>query len=104
MKLGETVSEFSERLDEILGRGRGGLVLDLSELEYADSTAVGVLVGAQRRFESNGRSLVLVNPKERISSLLRVTHLDSLFRIHATVEEALASLPPAREEEETREH
>jgi anti-sigma B factor antagonist len=98
VRMGETVREFESSLERIANEETGSLVLDLSDLEYMDSTTLGVLVGALHRMKSQNRELVLVHPRERIASLLRVASLDSLFQIHETVEEALASLRRAEED------
>ncbi|HEX9689733.1 MAG TPA: STAS domain-containing protein [Thermoanaerobaculia bacterium] len=92
VKVGETVREFEGSLERATNERTGAVVLDLTDLEYMDSTAVGVLVGALHRLKSENRELVLVNPRERIASLLRVAKLDSLFEIYPSVAEAVASL------------
>ncbi|HEY3172710.1 MAG TPA: STAS domain-containing protein [Thermoanaerobaculia bacterium] len=92
VKLGETVHELERTLDRAASEGTGAVVLDLTDLEYLDSTAVGILVGALHRLKSEDRELVLVNPRERIAALLRVAHLDSLFEIYDSVSEALRAI------------
>jgi anti-sigma B factor antagonist len=92
VKLGETVRELESSLERAASERTGAVVLDLSDLEYLDSTAVGVLVGALHRLKSEGRDLLLVNPRERIAGLLRVANLDSLFEIYPSVDEALRAL------------
>lgn len=99
LKVGETVRELESSLDRIATERTGSLVMDLTDLEYMDSTAVGILVGALHRFKSENRNLVLVNLRDRIAALLRVASLDSLFEIYRTVPEALAAL--RRQEEDT---
>lgn len=92
LKVGETAKAFAERVEKITTDRKGALILDLSELEYLDSTGVGLLVAAYRRFQPIGRELILVNPQRRVLSGLRVTHLDSLFPIHESLDLALAAL------------
>lgn len=92
VKLGETVREFETSLERVANERTGAVVLDLTDLEYMDSTVVGVLVGALHRLKGEGRELVLVNPRERIASLLRTAKLDSLFEIYETVAEALGTI------------
>jgi anti-sigma B factor antagonist len=92
VKVGETVRELESSLERAASERTGAVVLDLTDLEYMDSTAVGVLVGALHRLKAEGRELLLVKPRERIASLLHVANLDSLFEIYATVDEARAAL------------
>ncbi len=98
LKVGETADAFRSRIDGIASKGGGALVLDLEALDYIDSTGVGVLVGALKVFQAAGRQILLAAPQRRVLSGLRVTHLDTLFRIYPTLGEALASLSDADEE------
>jgi anti-sigma B factor antagonist len=98
VKVGETVRELETRLDRIATEQTGAGILDLADLEYIDSTTLGVLVGALHRFKSLNRDLVLVHPRERIAALLRVANLDSLFRIFESVPDAIAALKQGEED------
>jgi len=100
LKVGDTADAFRARIDAIVGKsqGKGALVLDLEPLDYLDSTGVGVLVGALKKFQAAGRQIILAAPQRRVLAGLRVTHLDTLFQIHATLGEALASLSDVGEE------
>jgi anti-sigma B factor antagonist len=98
LKVGETADAFRSRIDGIASKGGGALVLDLEALDYIDSTGVGVLVGALKVFQAAGRQILLAAPQRRVLSGLRVTHLDTLFRIYPTLGEALASLSDADED------
>ncbi len=75
----------------------------MSGLEHLDSTAIGVLVGGLKKFEAQGRRFYLVSPRERVASVFRITHLDSVFRVFPTVEAAVKSADLAGEEA-TSEH
>lgn len=102
LKLGDSSRAFAEWIDRIASEGTGAVILDLSELEYLDSTGVGLLVAALRRLQEGLRELVLVNPQRRVLTGLQVTHLDSLFSIHETLADALDALAK-KEEEQTSE-
>lgn len=101
---GDTTRALQERLDKIAAEKTGAVVLDLSHLDHLDSTAIGVFVGNLKRFEGQGRRFLLVQPRERVASVLKITHLDSLFGIYPTVDAALKSLKDSGAEEETSEH
>ena len=92
VKVGETVRELESSLERAASEMTGAVILDLTDLEYMDSTAVGILVGALHRLKGEERELLLVHPRERIASLLHVANLDSLFEIFDTVEQARQSL------------
>lgn len=64
-----------------LGQGRATLVLDLSAVSFADSSGLGVLVGALKAARVAGCSLVLQAPSPRLRHLLAVTGLNRVFDI-----------------------
>ena len=85
-----TAPEFSTRLNEVLGEGISSLVIDLSGVEFIDSTGLSVLLNGLRRVtRAQGRlALVITNPT--VLRLFEITKLDTTFDIRGTREEALA--------------
>ena len=100
---GDTTRALQERLDKIAQEKTGAVVLDLSQLDHLDSTAIGVFVGNLKRFEGQGRRFLLVQPRDRVASVLKITHLDSLFGIFPSVDAAFKALKESSAEEETSE-
>jgi anti-sigma B factor antagonist len=66
--------------------GHGELVIDLNELEAVDATGLGVLVGAHRRAQRAGRTLVLEDVPDRVVRLLLITRLDRVLRTRSSQE------------------
>ncbi len=91
IKLGESAVFLVESLDRVLENDDGHVLLDLSKINYIDSTGIGELVAYLGRFQSRNRKLILINPSERIRKLLALARLDELFHIAETVEEALGA-------------
>ena len=85
-----TAPRLKETLDEAMG-GAGPLVLDLSGVQFMDSTALGVLVGAQQVSEADGSGLRLVVPDPLLLKIFQITGLDGMFSIYPQLEEALAA-------------
>jgi anti-sigma B factor antagonist len=92
IRVGESAEEFSSRLGGLLSSGSGPVLVDLSAIDYVDSTGLGELVGHLQRFDEAGRRLALLNPQERILALLRLTRLDEIFRIFTSQDEAIDRL------------
>lgn len=61
------------------------LVLDFTAVPYIDSAGIGALVGAYVNHQKDGRSLALVGVSERIVNSLKVTHVDSFFRLYDSI-------------------
>jgi anti-anti-sigma factor len=83
--LGELDISTATRLEDDLRRVEAGgpsvLVLDLSRLDFMDSTGLRLLIGADARARKEGRRLVLIRGNEMIQRVLRVTRLDERLEI-----------------------
>jgi anti-anti-sigma factor len=62
-----------------LDLGTGPLVIDLTAVHTIDATGLGMLIGAQRRATTAGRSVVLSGVPVRVTRLLRATRLDRVL-------------------------
>jgi anti-sigma B factor antagonist len=94
---GEVDYEVSPQLKAHLMRaikaGTRRLVLDLSDVTFIDSTAIGVLAGAVEKLDEAGSgSLAVVSTHEKVMQIFEITGLDSVITVHPTREEALAAL------------
>jgi len=83
-------------IDEADAVGADTVVIDLSEISFIDSTALGVLVQETKRLEGRGHSLVLVTNDPRTRRVLEVTGLDRVLLTYATLHDALADQIPTR--------
>jgi anti-sigma B factor antagonist len=66
------------------------LVVDLGEVHFVDSTALGVLIEARTKLQ-NRRSFLLAAPGLETHRALRISGLDQHLSVHETVDAALAS-------------
>lgn len=55
--------------------------IDLSKVEYADSTALGLIIGLRNRLRERGGTVRLVAPSQRVRKLLNYAGLDRAFEI-----------------------
>lgn len=66
------------------------IVVDLGEVEFIDSTALGVLIEARTKLR-NRRAFLLAAPRLETRRALEISGLNRLFSVHETVSEALAA-------------
>ncbi|MBC8043676.1 MAG: STAS domain-containing protein [Rhizobacter sp.] len=88
---GADATELNETLRNLVAGGKRSLVLDLSEVEYMNSSGLGMMTSALSSVKNSGAVLKLANPAERIKSLLVITKLIKVFESHDSVSEAVAS-------------
>jgi anti-sigma B factor antagonist len=79
---------LKRRLVEAIDSGCMVLVVVLDGVGFIDSSGLGVLVGALRRMKERDGDLRLVCSKESVLKILRITGLDRVFPVYASVDEA----------------
>jgi anti-anti-sigma factor len=77
-------------LMEAAERERHEIVVDLSNLEFLDSTGLGALIGAHKRALEHQGSVRLVAQEGQILRLLRITGLLDVFSVYPNIDAALA--------------
>lgn len=82
-----------DRLSDLIDSGHHTVVVDLSDVGFLDSTGLGTLVAARQNATERGGSLPLVCDHERVLKLFRITGLDAVFTIYASVADAVQALP-----------
>lgn len=75
-------------LADLQSSGHRHVVVDLSKVCFIDSTALGVLVGAQRAMDRGVRMAVACS-EENVLRIFELTGLDGMFEIVPTLEDAL---------------
>jgi anti-sigma B factor antagonist len=86
-----TAPKLREQLIDLVAAGSYHIVVDMENVEFLDSTGLGVLVGGLKRVRAHDGSLRLVCTQERILKIFRITGLTKVFPIHASVDEAVAA-------------
>jgi anti-sigma B factor antagonist len=72
-------------------RGSHRLIVDLTAVDFLDSTGLGALIGGQRRAKEFGGEVRLVAKEGQILRLLRITGLLKVFAVYPTLEDAVGN-------------
>jgi anti-sigma B factor antagonist len=75
-------------LGDLQAAGARHVVVDLSGVAFIDSTALGVLVGAQRALDP-GIRMAIACSDENVLRIFELTGLDCMFEIVPTLEQGL---------------
>jgi anti-sigma B factor antagonist len=86
-----TAPKLRDKITELVGHGSYHLVVDMQQVEFLDSTGLGVLVGGLKKVRAHDGSLQLVCNQDRLLKIFRITGLAKVFVIHETADEALAA-------------
>jgi anti-sigma B factor antagonist len=86
-----TAPRLREKLVDLVSEGNHRIVVDLENVDFLDSTGLGVLVGALKRVRTHDGDLALVCTQPRILKVFEITGLTKVFAITRDVDEAVAS-------------
>jgi len=95
-------ADLEEQLDALAGAGRRAVVLDLAEVTVISSACFAVLMRFWADFGTAGGRFAIARPTERAAAAIGACNLDRIIPVHATLEEALASVGGAKHDAETR--
>ncbi|MGW4384071.1 STAS domain-containing protein [Kitasatospora sp. NPDC004531] len=91
------VSALRERLQRLVTEGCLRMVVDISRVDFCDSTGFAVLVATRRMLSSRGGRLrlVLPGPETHTRKILQLFGIQRIFDVHDSVDDALADLREA---------
>lgn len=87
-----TAGRFRRLLEDARTRGRTGVVIDLTEVSFMDSTMLRELLRARAETEGAGGRLVLAGAQASVARLLDLTGTADVFRLTADRDAALAEV------------
>lgn len=87
-----TSPRVKQEIVNLLNGGTPKMVVDLSGVEYLDSTGLGVLIGGLKRARERDGDLKLVCDNTRILRIFEITGLTKIFDIYRTTSDALEKL------------
>ncbi len=83
--------KLQETLRSVVVGDNPNIAADLSQVTYLDSSALGVFVSALKSARSRGGDLRLAGLADIVMNGFRITRLSTIFQIHRTIAEAVAS-------------
>jgi anti-sigma B factor antagonist len=84
----------SPQLDDCLTRAQGThnrVILDLSDVDFLDTSALAVIVGHWKKLEAAGGTLALAGARYRYTKTLWITGLADKLTLYETLDEGLAA-------------
>ena len=89
--LGEAVVTFRDQIQELVGAGVKRVVVNLTGVQFVDSSGIGAMVGAHTSLEISGGVCKFCSPLPRVVQTLKLTHMLEVFDIHEMESSAVAS-------------
>jgi anti-sigma B factor antagonist len=79
---------FKALLEETVASGQTRIVVDLGQVSFIDSSGLGALISGLKATRQAGGDLRLAVVPEQVLTVLRLTNLDRVLRVHHTVMDA----------------
>lgn len=76
-----TSPEFKDKVIDIIETKKINIIINGEELEYIDSTGLGVLMSILKKIKENNLIIKIVNLKPNIYKLFDITGLNKVFNI-----------------------
>ncbi len=89
---GPDASLLHDKLHELIEAGNTKVVIDLSQVDWMNSTGLGILISSYTTLRNNQGELKLANVTDKIRSLLTITKLVTVFDSYDSVEQAVNAL------------
>lgn len=87
---GPESAALHEELKKAVASGQKKFIFDLGGVDWMNSSGLGLLISAHTTARSSGAEMKLARATEKITSLLVITKLNSVFETYETLDEALA--------------
>jgi len=88
---GPDATMLHDLLHDLINQNKKKVVIDLSKVEWMNSTGLGILISGLTTLRNNGGELKLAKVTDKIESLLTITKLITVFENYDSVEEAVKS-------------
>jgi anti-sigma B factor antagonist len=82
-------------IDRILRSSPPCTVVDLSGLDYLDSSGLGLLLSLQKEYGAGGGRLILIT-NEAVNNILELTRLSAIFSRASSIDDAKVMIADAR--------
>ncbi|MCK6554136.1 STAS domain-containing protein [Candidatus Binatia bacterium] len=86
-----SASPFKDKMVALIDEGHSRIVLDIREIEFIDSSGLGVIVAVLKQLAGQG-DLVICGARDTVRSMFKLTRLDKVFQMFTDVGDAVAAL------------
>lgn len=89
MMLGHEANDFHEAISAALDDNKKKIIVDMKNVQFISSWGIGILIHGYTTAKNKEIDLVLASVPDKVSNVLKITKLSSVFQKYSTVESAL---------------
>ena len=86
-----TAPQLRQAIVDLVDGGATSIVVDMAQVDFLDSTGLGVLVEGLKRVKRHDGTLSIVATQDKILKIFHITGLNKAFPIHSSVNEAVSA-------------
>ena len=76
-----TADELKKELHKLVDEKNIDMKLNLENLDYIDSTGLGVMIGILKRLKIENKEVYIEKPKNNVRKIFSITGLDKIFKL-----------------------
>jgi anti-sigma B factor antagonist len=92
---GPEATEINDRINQLIDEKKLKIVIDLEQVEWLNSSGLGILIGAVTLLKNNKGDLRLIHVSDRIQNLLKITKLETVLERCDSLEDAASIMGAA---------
>jgi anti-sigma B factor antagonist len=96
MSGGDETDELERAIKQLADGGNKHLIINLSETQHLNSTALGVLISARSNYVRRGGQMKLCAVDKRIENIFVITKLSLVFDVFPTEQQAITSFAESK--------
>ncbi|MTI70918.1 MAG: anti-sigma F factor antagonist [Firmicutes bacterium] len=88
-----TASDIRKQVDELYSEKMlHNIILDLDNLNFMDSSGIGLIMGRYKTVSQNGGKVCLINANNRIQKILKMSGILKIVHVYDNLNEALDNI------------
>lgn len=76
-----TSDKLKEYLHKLADQEMLDMKINLENLEYIDSTGLGVMIGVLKKLKVVNKEIYIINPRSNVRKIFNITGLDKIFKV-----------------------
>ena len=76
-----TADKLKEHLHKLAEKEIVDMKINLTNLDYIDSTGLGVMIGVLKKLKIEDKEIYILNPKSNVRKIFTITGLDKIFKV-----------------------
>jgi anti-sigma B factor antagonist len=87
---GPDATSLNATIHELIEKGSTQIVIDLSGVEFMNSSGLGLLLGTASAVRNSGGALALARASDKVGTIIKIAKLESVLETHRSLEDAIA--------------